>query len=126
MYAVTLLCALAISVASLVVVVLHTSRQARTVSRLEFQLSGFQNSLRLLSESAATRPSAQMAADLDALAGALETHRQATRKELGALWGRLGGKHHEPRAEGVSVRPNGYDGEIADMLALQSAPPARP
>lgn len=70
---------------------------------------------------------AKLAAELDALRGALDVNRASVRRELGSLWGRLGGRGH--RATYVDAETGEAidgDDEINAMLALQSAKPAGP
>lgn len=72
--------------------------------------------------------SSKLAAEVDALRGALDVYRASTRRELGALWGRLGGRSAVIEGEFTHVG-NGApaaDDELQALLALQSAPPARP
>jgi len=56
---------------------------------------------------------------LDDLGAAIEQLRSSNRRELGALWGRLGGRR--PAADGADVPTVDLD----EMMRLQSAPPAK-
>lgn len=70
----------------------------------------------------------KLAAEVDALRGALDVYRASTRKELGALWGRLGGRGATLDAEVTHVGNGAVaaDDELQALLQLQSAPPVRP
>lgn len=66
------------------------------------------------------RSPAALAARLEDLAAAVDSHAARTRKELGKVWGTLGAE--KPR----SADPAGGDDELAAFLELQTAgPPPR-
>jgi hypothetical protein len=85
---------------------------------------------RLVAELLAKKDPAAVAAQIDDLRGALDLVRASTRKELGSLWGRLGGKPAKwdemvPRTGVIeAVTTNGSDFEA--LLDLQQRPPAGP
>lgn len=71
---------------------------------------------------------AALAAQLDDLRAAIDIQRAAARKELGALWGRLGGK---PAAAATNNFSNADfsaapTNDFQALLELQSSPPVKP
>lgn len=70
----------------------------------------------------------KLAAEVDALRGALDVYRASTRKELGALWGRIGGRGATIDSYAIPAGNGAYSGdpELDELLRLQSAKPAGP
>jgi len=67
--------------------------------------------------------SSKLAAEVDDLRAAFATNRAAIRREMGSLWGRLGGRVRP----GVTIDgDDSGDPELDDLLALQRASPVQP
>lgn len=123
--AITFVFALVTCVGLLVVVAWSISEIAKLEEqavRMQEQLRG--ESARLMSAVERTTNS-KLAAELDALRGALDVMRNSNRREMSTLWGRLGARK-AAILDGETGEPLEGDDELQAMLRLQTAKSAGP
>lgn len=103
------------AVAASITCAFRTIRLAADSSALQQQLNDVRQRIERTSTTA-------LAAEVDALRGAVDAQRIAHRKELGSIWGRIGAD-----ASHVKTFPGEMpDDDLQSFLALQSAPAAGP
>lgn len=118
--------ALVIAVGALGAVALLTSRLSARARGWDFRLSEHRAAMNLFEQRIEKTSNATLRAEVDDLRGALDVLRGSHRKELGALWGRLGGKPNGRVLDGETGQPLSSGEELAAMIALQNAAPVRP
>jgi hypothetical protein len=127
MFAVLMACfAVAMSVAALAAAWLTISGYKSGVSRMDF-LEALARSIdnrvvELTKETARAYPET-LRAEVDDLRAALDVSRASYRKELGSLWGRLGGK---PSSNGTIETVRNAGGDFEALLDLQARGPVGP
>lgn len=122
-----------ISVCALVLAVVGSGVAVLTIfatRKLEEDLVAMQQRWDLLgmqfkqTEAAVERTTnSRLAAEVDALRGALDVLRASNRREFSTIHGRLGGR---PRSVVIEGELADADDEVAAMVALQTAKPAGP
>ena len=68
----------------------------------------------------------QLSAELDDIRAAIDISRSSLRRELGALWAKLGGKKESGHEQFAVNRNAANDASFEALLDLQSRPPAGP
>lgn len=86
------------------------------------RMDSIEQNLSILRQQVTNSSTTALKAEVDALVAAVDRHRASVRKELGSLWGRLGGRSEE-RVIDTRQAPSG---DFEAMLDLQSRPPAGP
>lgn len=101
---------------------------ALLISRLSALARGWDFRLDQLEQKARTKEPAAVQAAVDDLRAALDVLRGSNRKELGALWARVGGRG--PQRETFDTQKVGdtfvTEREFEAMIELQRAPPVKP
>lgn len=105
-----------------------TSELRATELRTESTLRAHAVAIQGLRKVTAMQTPAALKAELDDLRGALDVIRASNRKELGALWGKMGGRgsNNGKVFDNDTGQPLEGDDELQALLALQTAKPVQP